>query len=141
MLRTQITWSLYVLLVQPTAPFLIRHNGGLCVSVGSDNLLRLTSSCNEEFSFTSSKALQHKKTMKCVVPDGYYNGSPFKLTSNCQTHEARFEETSGFSLKHLGSKKCIHPSGGSGNPPENTKLILYSGCDQKRLTLKPEYGQ
>jgi hypothetical protein len=44
-----------------------------------------------------------------------------------------------FSIRH-NSGKCLHPAGGSSNPSNGTRAVLYDGCDEDRLkfSLTPQ---
>ncbi|KAK3707600.1 hypothetical protein QZH41_017862 [Actinostola sp. cb2023] len=45
------------------------------------------------------------------------------------------------SLVHLGSLKCIHVAGGGyGTPGDGAKLVIHSGCSEKRLEFALENG-
>ena len=118
--------------------FLIRHISGLCVSIRADKRLHLISDCKDHFTLTSTKALQHIPTGQCVIPERISNNAYLKLTTDCTT---QFEQTSKFSVKHVSSGKCLHPEGGRIQPSVNTKVVIHSGCGEKRLQFKFDYGK
>lgn len=117
--------------------FVMKHYGGLC-AYNAKNYIKLSSSCNETFIFTSKKKLQHLTTKKCVAPVGKMNEAPLKLV-DCFSTTAQFKRTPGFSIQHINSGKCVHPFGGKAEPERNTNLVAYSGCDLYRLSFHFQY--
>eukprot|EP00794_Sanderia_malayensis_P018635 gene18635-20517_t len=132
--------------LEPVIPkvrtFSIRHYGGLCLSYrASNNRLRLISSCTEKFTLTSTHALMHVQSGKCVLPAGTFNGASIGLSSDCNDANARFQQTASFSIKQLSTGKCVHPYMGSASPSIDTDAVIYSGCDDKRVQFKFIYDQ
>eukprot|EP00112_Aurelia_sp_Birch-Aquarium-sp1_P011279 Seg2370.3 transcript_id=Seg2370.3/GoldUCD/mRNA.D3Y31 product="High choriolytic enzyme 1" protein_id=Seg2370.3/GoldUCD/D3Y31 len=116
--------------------FLIRHISGLCVAIRADKRLHLTSDCKDHFKLTATKALQHISSGQCVIPERISSNAYLKLTTDCTT---KFEQTSSFSVKHVSSGKCLHPEGGRIQPSVNTKVVIHSGCGERRLQFKFEF--
>jgi len=115
--------------------FVIQHFGGLCVHVRNSHLI-LSRACNERFQLTSSNALRNIRTGKCVVPVSTKNNARLVLTSDCSTRSARFAATAHHSAKHLATGKCMHPLGGKLHPKAGTPVVIYSGCDERRLQFR-----
>ena len=80
-------------------------------------------------------------TGKCVIPEGLHDNARVKLTSNCNNKGTRFMQTSGLSMKHLQTGKCIHPLGGSLHPAVNTDIVIYNGCNERRLLFLFKYDK
>eukprot|EP00794_Sanderia_malayensis_P010637 gene10637-11765_t len=74
--------------------FIIRHVGGLCISVGTDSRLRLTSACDEAFTQTSGSSIQHIGTGKCFHPNGGSSRPPVDtnivIYSGCDQSRLKF---------------------------------------------------
>ena len=78
---------------------------------------------------------------KCVVPENYRNGARITLQGSCGDLNAKYEQTKMYSTKHIASGKCWHPKGGSRRPTWATEVVLYSGCDKRRLIFRFEVGE
>ena len=73
-----------------------------------------------------------------MVPESRNNDAFVKLQNDCNDSNARFEQTAMFSAKHLATGKCMHPFRGSSRPADGTLVVIYSGCNEKRLQFKFE---
>jgi hypothetical protein len=56
------------------------------------------------------------------------NNAELIFVEDCEGR-GKFEFLGNGAIKHVNSGKCIHPSGGSDNPANDTKLVVYDGCD------------
>ncbi|KAL5260123.1 hypothetical protein ACHWQZ_G010295 [Mnemiopsis leidyi] len=117
----------------------IKHFGGRCVDLSnSGNEAVLTDiGCDREFCLTDKGYLKDKVTDKCLTtsdPDRNDNLITFGI---CKTARMWAETKKGFKIQP-GSGKCWHPLGGSANPPNENKIVIYSGCDEDRLTFRME---
>ena len=105
----------------------------------ASKIFRLTSDNTDLFIFTKTGSLMHFATKKCVKPRGHWNGAKLSLTADCSSPDTIFVFTYKNSLLHGLSGKCIHPYGGSSRPSENTRIVLWSGCNSGRLKFNPIY--
>ncbi|KAL5260124.1 hypothetical protein ACHWQZ_G010296 [Mnemiopsis leidyi] len=117
----------------------IKHFGGRCVDLSnSGNEAVLTDiGCDREFCLTDKGYIKDKVTDKCLTtsdPDRNDNLITFGI---CKTARTWAETKKGFKIQH-SSGKCWHPLGGSANPPNENKIVIYSGCDEDRLTFRIE---
>eukprot|EP00794_Sanderia_malayensis_P018638 gene18638-20519_t len=121
--------------------FIIRHYNGLCVSPRlTDNVLHLTKSCTDLFTYTHVGALKHIKSNACMQTASPERGSVFLSSAACAERHWSFEQTQQFSVRHLSSGNCLHPSGGNISPWPNTVVILHPWCDDDRLQFKFVYA-
>lgn len=120
--------------------YIIRHSGGRCLAVSNDNHLSLTSACKTRFYLTSKGKLKTITGGKCFKNVNSGDNSPLKVTS-CGDLGTEYTKTRDGAIQQLSSGRCFHPLGGSSYPSEGTKLVVYNGCDGKRLNFKFETGE
>jgi len=109
----------------------IKHSGGRCVSINSDNELYFSSKCDTKFKMTSDGKIIDENG-SCYVGQTASYGSPI-VKSACSVSGVAFTKTKSGSLKQISTGRCIHPDNGSPTPSEGTKLVLWGGCDEDRL--------
>ena len=117
----------------------IKHYGGRCVDLSnSGNEAVLTDiGCDREFCLTDKGYLKDKVTDKCLTTSNP-NRNDNPITFGICTTASKWEETEkGFKIQH-NSGKCWHPFHGSARPHNGNKIVIYSGCDEDRLTFKIE---
>jgi hypothetical protein len=136
--------------------FGLAHSAGLCVhpNQGAEipengTSLLLFPHCDQHqarlrFSILSNGSLYHVSSGKCIHPEGGKAeiGRRLVFWSSCSdgpvsdangNKRLAFEFTSSGSIRHKNTGLCIHPSGGLESPENDTELVLWSGCDERRL--------
>jgi len=109
----------------------IKHSGGRCVSINSNNELYFASKCDTKFKMTSDGKIIDENG-SCYVGQTASYGSPI-VKSACSVPGVAFTKTKLGSLKQTSTGRCMHPDNGSPTPNEGTKLVLWGGCDEDRL--------
>jgi agarase len=144
---------------RPTGFFAIKHNSGKCIHPqgGTEyptngTIAVLFDGCDEkknDFELTSNGSLKHSSGM-CLrarpnTGTGGLFGGLLQAASGLADNNAelifvedcegrgKFEFLGNGAIKHVNSDKCIHPSGGSDNPANDTKLVVYDGCDDNKV--------
>ena len=132
----------------------IRHNTGKCIRPVTNTDFpsnfteaALHNGCDNDryrFRFTNdngkSGRIIHKTSGMCLRPagrSGIGNNAriQFAPANECRDSRSIFNLLDNGSIQH-SSGKCIHPLGGSENPGNNTRIVLYDGCGIPRNTLK-----
>ena len=75
------------------------------------------------------------------MPEYTYDDAAIYLSDDCDSNNSRFVQTDQFSVRHIATGKCIHPYWGALDPAVGTKLVIFRGCDEKRLQFKFTYGK
>ena len=91
------------------------------------------------FSWTSGGSIKHEPSGKCVHPGGAVNpenGQRLVLWDGCDfADRVRFRATGADSVQHVSSNKCLHPEGGSATPAQDTRVVVWGGCNESRLAF------
>ena len=74
---------------------------------------------------------------RCFTNKMAGDSSLIKLTS-CNQMGTEYQNTSSGSIKQISSGRCIHPFMGSELPKEGQDLVLYKGCNGRRLSFQFE---
>lgn len=116
----------------PVNGYCIKHaTSGKYLSKASDGSLSYTTACGTRFSDLNT--LRIAGSSECAALQGQRDGDYIKFDTSCLDKYVLQQKGNLFSIQHAITKKCIHPKGGSINPKDGTKAVIYSGCDYSRL--------
>jgi hypothetical protein len=128
----------------------LKHYGGKCIhplggssTPGNFKEAVLFDGCGEnrlQFYFTDpvnkTGKIWHRTSGKCLRPagrSGVGNNAvmQFAPSNECNDSRSNFTMLANGSIKH-SSGKCFHPYGGSQTPGNNTRVVLFDGCNEKK---------
>ena len=116
----------------------IEHFGGLCVDMDDTsemNTVLTSAGCSREFCYTTKGYLKDKATDKCLTvsdPSMYDDQVKFGSCNNAYTWNTTEK---GFKI-NAGEGFCWHPRGGLESPAEDSNVVIWSGCEEDRLTFQ-----
>ena len=106
----------------------------MCWKVNDDDSLTYSKDCSTKFLYTTKNRIIDAETEKCVAMAGTGNGYRIIMTDSCDNDRSVFVPA-GDSFRNPSTDKCIHPKTGR-SPAEGETLVIYSGCDESRLSHK-----
>lgn len=92
------------------------------------------------FTMNPNGSIRHEHSGKCIMPvsrgvGSVRNNTELMLVTDCNAQSTKFTHRPSGSLQHI-SNKCIHPKGGSQNPRNDTKFVLYDTCDSYNIKFQ-----